>query len=155
MRGELSVHLLTEFAERLAPGASLSWERDGRRRELRIRSVRPHGTRLLVAFEGVESREGASELAGGKLTVESDRLPPSEPDFLYSHQIEGWVCENVAGEFLGRARELERTAAGPMLSVERPDGGEALVPFRWPIVIHVDRQAQRIVLDPPEGLLEL
>jgi 16S rRNA processing protein RimM len=41
-----------------------------------------------------------------------------------------------------------------MLSIET-GGREALVPFVWPIVVRVDREARRIVLDPPEGLLEL
>ena len=43
----------------------------------------------------------------------------------------------------------------PLLSVEVRPGKEALVPFVHPIVLSVDRQAGRIVLDPPEGLLDL
>ena len=42
-----------------------------------------------------------------------------------------------------------------MLSVDVGGGREALVPFVHPIVVDVDRAARRIVLDPPEGLLEL
>ena len=36
------------------------------------------------------------------------------------------------------------------------DGGrEALVPFVHGIVVEVDRGARRIVIDPPEGLMDL
>ena len=49
---------------------------------------------------------------------------------------------------------LEKTAAGPILSIDVA-GREALVPWTRPIVVSVDREARRIVLDPPEGLLEL
>jgi 16S rRNA processing protein RimM len=42
-----------------------------------------------------------------------------------------------------------------MLAVTRVDGTEALVPFVHGIVVEVDRENRRIVLDPPEGLMEL
>jgi 16S rRNA processing protein RimM len=42
-----------------------------------------------------------------------------------------------------------------MLTVDTGGGREALVPWTRPIVVRVDREARRIVLDPPEGLLEL
>ena len=53
------------------------------------------------------------------------------------------------------ASGLEHTPAGPMLSVDVGAGREALVPFVHPIVVEVDREGRRIVLDPPEGLLDL
>jgi len=52
-------------------------------------------------------------------------------------------------------RGLERTAAGPLLSIETPSGREALVPFVDPIVVAVHEEERRIVIDPPDGLLDL
>ena len=49
---------------------------------------------------------------------------------------------------------LEKTAAGPMLTVAAA-GRETLVPWTRPIVVDVDRSARRIVLDPPDGLFDL
>ena len=48
-----------------------------------------------------------------------------------------------------------RTGAQELLVVRRPDGREALVPFVDEICPTVDVEAKRIVLDPPEGLLDL
>ncbi len=50
---------------------------------------------------------------------------------------------------------LEPAPGAPVLSVETSPGKIALVPFVYGIVVSVDREARRIVLDPPEGLLEL
>ena len=72
-----------------------------------------------------------------------------------SHQIEGWRCEDVHGRFAGTVRLLETTAAGALLSIETPSGKEALVPFVHPIVVLVDGSLRRVVIDPPEGLLEV
>jgi 16S rRNA processing protein RimM len=35
------------------------------------------------------------------------------------------------------------------------DGEEAMIPFVEPIIVSVDVEAGRIIIDPPEGLLEL
>lgn len=155
LAGELSVEVVTDFPEHLSPGRDLRWERAGQRRNLRIVAARAHGKRILVSFEGIDTIEAAREVAGGELTVDPGGAAPRRPDFLYSHEIEGWSCEDARGRLLGRARELEQTAAGPMLSVESADGREVLVPFVWPIVVSVNEESRRIVLDPPEGLLEL
>jgi 16S rRNA processing protein RimM len=153
--GEVSVHVLTDFPERFSPGSTLTWRRGDERRELRLAAVRPHGKRLLLSFDSVVDVEAARELQGGELCVaESDAFPAPE-GFFYSHEIRGWACEDATGRRLGVATGVEDTPAGPLLSVEVRPGKEALVPFVHPIVLSVDREAGRIVLDPPEGLLDL
>ena len=67
----------------------------------------------------------------------------------------GWVCEDRAGRRLGEVIGLERAPGGPLLSVETRPGKVALVPFVHGIVVSVDREARCVVLDPPEGLLDL
>lgn len=154
--GEVSVEVVTEFPEeRFGPGRDLLWKRDAAERRLAILSVRPHGARLLVRFEGVEDAAAARELAGGDLGIpEEDAVPPPE-DFFYGHEVEGWRCEDREGRPLGRAVRVELTAGGPMLLVDagRPD--PVPIPFVRPLVVSVDRGARRIVLDPPEGLMDL
>ena len=42
-----------------------------------------------------------------------------------------------------------------MVAVRRADGGEVLVPFVSAIVPVVDLSGGRMVVDPPQGLLDL
>jgi 16S rRNA processing protein RimM len=86
---------------------------------------------------------------------EEDAVAEPE-DFYYSHRIEGWRCEDTRGNELGRAAGLERTpGGGPMLSVDTGRGEPVSIPFTRPIVVSVDAKLRRIVLDPPEGLMDL
>jgi 16S rRNA processing protein RimM len=152
--GEVSVEALTSFPDRFRPGLRLVWQKDGEERPLSLSGARPHGDRLLLAFDGVGDLTAARALAGGELLVaDEDRVPPPE-GFYYSHDIEGFRCEDAAGRPLGRAAGLEQTPAGPLLSVDASKGS-VLVPFVEGIVVRVDRDDRRIVLDPPEGLFEL
>jgi 16S rRNA processing protein RimM len=124
-------------------------------RELTLSSKRSHGKRLLLSFEGVEGREEADRLSGGVLCLPADRLPQTPEDFYWSHELEGWACEDPSGRPLGTVRRLEQTAAGGQLTLGTPGGREVLVPFVRPIVVALDRASRRIVLDPPGGLMEL
>ena len=38
--------------------------------------------------------------------------------------------------------------------VERPDGSEALIPFVAEIVVEIDLEEQRAIIDPPPGLID-
>jgi len=146
---------MTDFPDRFVAGLTLSWRRGEAERELTVASARVHGARVRLAFEGIEDAESARELSGGDLWVsEAEAVPPPE-DFYYSHQVEGWRCEDTVGRVLGRVSKLERTAGGGMLSIDTGGVEPVSVPFTRPIVVGVDAANRRIVLDPPEGLMEL
>ena len=153
--GEVSVEPATDFPERFAAGARFLWRRDEDERALSIVAARPHGARILIRFEGVEGASAARSLAGGELWIpEEDAMPPPE-DFYYEHEVEGWRCEDRTGRVLGKAQRLTQTAGGPMLDVDTGRAEPVSVPFVRPIVVSVERAEKRIVLDPPEGLMEL
>jgi 16S rRNA processing protein RimM len=155
LSGEVSVEVLTDFPDRFTPGLVLRWTNGGRDRDLVVRAARPHGTRVLLTFEGIGDVEAARALAGGELSVPDEAAVVPPADYWYGHQLEGWRCEDRQGRLAGIVRLLEKTAAGPLLSIERADGREALIPFVAPIVLSVDEPGRRVVIDPPEGLLEL
>lgn len=155
LKGEVSVEPRTAFPDRFAPGVRVAWSAGDRSRDLTVKSARPHGARLLLAFDGIEDVDAARELSGGELVVPEEEAAPAPEGFVYGHRIAGWRCEDVAGRLAGTVRQLERTPAGPLLSIETVSGREALIPFVAPIVVAVDEEGQRIVIDPPEGLLDL
>jgi 16S rRNA processing protein RimM len=155
LNGEVSVERIADAGNPFETGGELVWIRGDLRRDLKISGSRPHGKRWLVSFDGIGSVEAARELAGGALCVAALDLAETPPDFWWSHELEGWSCEDARGEKLGAVKRLEETPAGPQLTLETPPGKEVLVPFVRPIVVEIDRERRRIVLDPPEGLMEL
>ena len=155
LSGEVSVEVWTDFPERFAAGVSLLWRLAAAERTLALAGVRGHRDQMLLKFEGVDDIDAARALQGGELLVAVGDAHPAPEGFFYEHEVRGFSCEDAGGRPLGVASGLERTPAGPMLSVDVGAGKEALVPFVYPIVVAVDREGRRIVLDPPEGLLEL
>ncbi len=157
--GELVVEVRTDDPDmRFAPGARLRAQpaRGGARRECVVESAREHSGRLLVRLAGVTDRDAAEALRGNVFLVDTDDLPPiDDPDEFYDHQLEGLRVVTTAGQLVGNVREVLHTAAGELLSVTPETGAEVLVPFVSAIVTEVSLQNQTIMIDPPDGLLEL
>ncbi|MFI9384687.1 ribosome maturation factor RimM [Kutzneria sp. NPDC052558] len=157
IRGELVVDVRTDSPEeRFAPGAVLATRaRDGASGTVTIAAARPHTGRLLVTFEGVAGRDAAEAMRGLLLVVDAADIAPSDdPEEFYDHELEGLEVVDVQGNRIGVVAEVLHTAASDLLSVRRPDGGEALVPFVADIVPTVDVAGGRVIVDPPEGLLD-
>jgi 16S rRNA processing protein RimM len=146
---------VTDFPDRFVTGLTLSWRRGDDERELTVASAGGHGAKIRVRFEGIEDAESARSLSGGDLWVRGEEAMPAPEDFYYSHQVEGWRCEDTRGRELGRVSTLERTPGGAMLSIDTGRAEPVSVPFTRPIVVAVDAENERIILDPPEGLMEL
>ena len=93
----------------------------------------------------------------GDLGVElpAEAVPPLEEGEVFYHQLLGIGVETVAGEAVGRVREVYETEPHHLLEVEAPDGRLHLIPFAERIVTEVDIEGDRIVIDPPHGLLDL
>ncbi|WP_132120624.1 ribosome maturation factor RimM [Actinocrispum wychmicini] len=157
IRGELAVDVRTDSPEeRFALGAVVAARlRDGSSRPLTLTAVRAHGERLLVRFDEIPGRTEAEALRGALLLADTDSLPPSDdPDEFYDHELEGLTAFLVDGTEIGVVREVLHSPGGELLAVDRAGGGEVLVPFVREIVPEVDIPGRRVVVDPPEGLLD-
>lgn len=157
LRGELGVEVRTDSPEeRFAPGAVLVARRAGAPDGvLTVESTRAHSGRLLVRFVEAPDRTAAETLRGTRLLVHTAELGPTgDPDEFHDHQLEGLRAELEDGTTVGTVREIVHGPAGELLVLTRPDASDALVPFVRAIVPTVDLDGGRVVLTPPEGLLD-
>jgi 16S rRNA processing protein RimM len=121
-----------------------------------VESVRWHQGRGIVQFEGVHDRNVAEALRGVLLQVDSAGLtPPDDPDEFHDHQLVGLRVESVDGSALGTVDRIDHAPASDLIVVKKAAGGTALIPFVSQLVPTVDLPGGRILVDLPEGLLEL
>ncbi len=158
LRGEVAVDVHTDSPHaRFAPGAVLVARRAGAPDGvLTVESSRPHSGKLLVRFVEAPDRSAAEGLRGTRLVVPTDALPePEDPDEFHIHQLEGLRAELEDGTVVGTVREVLLGPGGELLVLARPELPDALVPFVHQIVPTVDIEGGRVVLTPPEGLLDV
>jgi 16S rRNA processing protein RimM len=158
LHGELVVEMHTDTPdERFAPGTTLIAQKPGAPTgSLTVEAARPHSGRLLVRFAEASDRTAAEALRGTRLLVTLDEVaPPDDEEEFHVHQLEGLRAELEDGTVVGTVREVVIGSGGDLLVLARPDRPDALVPFVRAIVPTVDVAGGRLVLTPPEGLLDL
>ncbi len=124
--------------------------------QLLLESLRWHQGRVIAQFEGVHDRNVADALRGVLLQVDSSTLTePDDPDEFHDHQLVGLRVVSVDGAELGTVDRIEHAPASDLIVLQKTGGGTALIPFVSRIVPTVDLAGGRVVVDPPEGLLDL
>ena len=156
IRGEVTVEVRTDDPDaRFADGVALLTE-PPERGPLTVVSTRNHSGRLIMVLEGVEDRSQAELLRDTLLQVDARTLPPTgDPDSFHDHELVGLRVELGDGSPLGEVGEVLHLPGGDVLAIRRPDSSEVLVPFLRAMVPVVDVPGRRVVVTPPEGLLEL
>jgi 16S rRNA processing protein RimM len=155
LKGQVVVNVETDFPEgRFRSGAELFVNRGGRVAGMQITSVRFHRERPVIALQGVDDVEAAEALAGLELRVPAAWLTPLPPGTFYRHDLVGCAVETGDGRPIGTVVEVEGSMTGSRL-VLRTGRGEVLVPLADSICTTIDPDRKRIVIDPPEGLLDL
>jgi 16S rRNA processing protein RimM len=155
LRGQVILDPDTDFPdERFQPGAELFIERSGVSQGLTIETVRFHRGRPIVGFAGLESMNDAEALAGLEVRVPRETLAALPAGVFYRHDLVGCAVETRAGEKVGVVTGVEGTLGGSRLVV-RGARGEAMIPLAAEICVAIDPAAKRIVIAPPEGLLDL
>ncbi len=157
LHGEIRVRALTDRPEERfgTLRECFLWEPEIDRREAcHIASCRFDGKTLLVKVAGIDSPEGARQLAGRLLAVDRARALPAPEGRFYPWQMEGARVETRDGRVVGSFVRIESGGAQDLWVVA--DGGrERLIPAVAEIVAEVNVAERRIVIDPPEGLLDL
>jgi 16S rRNA processing protein RimM len=154
-RGEVVVAPETDRPEqRFKVGAPVTAVHHGRTRTLTVRESREHDGRWVVGFDGVASIDDAEALRGAALVIEAAALPALAAGRYYIHDLGGCTVETTAGARVGVVEKVD-TSVGTTALVVRTGRGEVMVPFAEEICRVVDVAGKRIVIDPPEGLLDL
>ena len=154
-RGHVIVNPETDFPEhRFQVGGVLHRRRGDRVEAMTIDAVRFHQGRPIIGIRGVATMNDADELADAELRVPTETLTELPAGVYYRHDLVGCVVRTVAGANVGTVVEVEGSLGKSRLVI-RSAGDEVIVPLAETICVRIDRAARVIVIDPPEGLLEL
>ncbi|MEL0126617.1 MAG: ribosome maturation factor RimM [Actinomycetota bacterium] len=161
VKGAATIEVRTDEPDkRFAVGARLLTDSG---LDLTVASAAWHSGRLLVTFEGSYDRPAVVQFLIAIVSVDrpADERP-EDPDEFYDSDLEG--CEVVLdggdsdgdsdGSVIGVVREVSHLPGQDLLVVVTPDEREVLIPFVSAFVPQIDVSAKRIVITPPEGLLE-
>ena len=164
-RGQVIVNPETDFpVERFQAGAEVFVEDGAGVRALRVVAMRMQRDRPVVAFDGVATMDDAEAMAGRELRVPVEQLAPLPDDTFYHHDLVGCRVETRSGDEVGIVSAVESSIGGSRLIGVRAAGargskdggpGDVEIPHVADICTAIDVAAKRIVIEPPQGLLDL
>ena len=153
--GEVIANLLTDFPERFASLERAYIKReDGQLLVLDLESSRTHKGRVALKFAGYDSINRAEELRNARVMVSPDQLIELPEDTYFDFDLVGCDVTDTDGQPLGRVEEIHDYGAAPLLLV-RNDQREIMIPLALSICVEIDTERKKIVVNPPEGLLDL
>jgi 16S rRNA processing protein RimM len=154
-KGQVILNSESDFAEQRFREGSTVFARvgDGPVEQLEIISARFQQGRPILGLAGFTTISEAERLAGAELRVPESEQEPLPPHTYYHHQLIGCDVVTATGESLGKVSEVQGGGASTRLVV-RGRRAEVLIPLAQEICT-IDVAVKRIVVTPPEGLLEV
>ena len=159
-KGEIFIWPLTDYPEStFAPGVVLYLcDANGALPTdpptLRIDASRAYRRGFLVRFEEVRDRGGIEGLLGRYVMRSMDQIEDLEEGETFYHDLLGMEVVTVDGHRVGEVIEIYELRPADLLEVRGPEG-DFMIPYIAEMIQSVDVEENRIVLDPPPGLLEV
>lgn len=156
LKGEIVAELLTDFPRRFESVSRVfGIGRTGERQEFELENHWFQNDRVVLKFSGYDSIESAQTLVGYTFALpEEERVDLPEGEF-YDWELEGCSVEVNPGSSVGKVSKILRTGGVELLVVEDDARREHLIPMAQSIVVSIDISSKKILIDPPEGLLDL
>ena len=159
-KGEVVVEVLTDFPQRFATLRRAHLDVPGGAPEpVEIAASWWHQDALVLLFAGVHSIAEAERLRGRVVLVPRGERTRLGPNQYYVWELIGCAVVRRSGEPVGTVSGIEPTGGVDLLRIraegDSPEGQDLLIPLAEEICTAIDVAARRIVIEPPEGLLEL
>lgn len=156
-------HREEEESSRLSfiPNVSLSlffsrlfFKTSGDTEEFEVESIRPLREFYIIKLKGVDTLDRAEDFRGRLIWVREKDLQPLDEGRYYFFQLEGCAVVTEDGCFIGVVEDILFIRENDLLVIEKEDR-KILVPFTDSICASIDLKKKEIVIDPPDGLLDL
>ncbi len=150
VKGEVRLKSFCAQAEDLAKYSPLV---DDKGATYTLKSVRPIKGGFAGRIAEIPTREDAEALRSTRLYALRAQFPELEEDEYYQSDLIGMDVFDGNGEKLGKVKAIQNYGAGDLIEIHYKSK-TALIPFAKTIVPTVDLASRKIIIDPPEGLLE-
>ena len=117
-------------------------------------SLLQKGNQLRIRFEDVLDEADADAILGAGLYLPIEFLPKLTGNKFYFHEIIDFDIEDVNFGYVGVITGINDSSAQPLFEINS-NGTEVFIPMIDDFIKKVDRDQKKIVVETPEGLIDL
>ncbi len=118
------------------------------------KSLLQKGNQLRIRFEDVENEDDADSLIGAGLYLPIELLPKLTGNKFYFHEIINFDIEDKNYGYLGIITGINDSSAQALFEINS-NGIEILIPMIDDFIKEIDRKNRKIIVQTPEGLIDL
>ena len=152
VRGNVKIKPFTATPESLGRFDKVYLE-NGQQVALKILSFGSKGV-VLARLGKVESRDASDALRGQHLYVDRVALPELGDDEIYHADLLGLEAVLADGSQLGHVAAIYDFGAGDVVEIMPQQGASFMLPFAGSALQAIELDQGRVVLAPPDGLLD-
>ena len=138
----------------LGLGRQIVLEKGGIHSSHFLESSKVHKGHLLVKLRGTNEINSAKNWVGSTLLVAEQELQPPDPGEYYYYQAVGLDVFDTHGDWIGKVTKIWFKEGGDLYVVSDASR-EYLVPAVKEVIEKIDLPAGKMIINPPEGLLEV
>ena len=161
INGQVKVKSLSDFEERfLIPGMRWLQKENVPPSKIELTSgfKQPGKETFIVKFKGINNRNHAEELKKFKILVKTNKLPKLKKEEFHLLELVNMqvkTSEDNELKIIGKVIDLENEKNNLLVIKLFKNQKKVLVPFVKEIVQLVDIKNKFLIINPPDGLLEL
>jgi 16S rRNA processing protein RimM len=119
-----------------------------------ISTLSDRGDKAFAKFEDVNTLEQANTLKGCSIYIEKAARPKLKRGEFYDDEVIGFQVEDEDSEPIGVVKEVVQSGANRLLELNYL-GKEVLIPVNGPFIVSINKTKRKIVVQLPEGFLDL
>ena len=120
---------------------------------LELVSVKPHGNIAILEIKNVNSIEEAEKLRNKVLLVKRSDVNIPDGRYFIEEIVGSKVFRDKTDQLLGILSDVSKTGANDVWHIEN-NGKEYLIPAIDSVIVSVDIENEKIVIDPMEGIFD-
>jgi 16S rRNA processing protein RimM len=152
--GAVAVRLEKIFTEEMPEMESVFLEIEGKLVPFLISDIEYSGADILkLKFEGYDTIEKTSEFVGARMFL-TTKVPLQDKSVTFQ-EFNGFQVFNQENKLIGEISGVIPNPGQLLFSIISGDNNEILIPFHEHFILSVNRRKKVIVMNLPEGLLDI
>ncbi len=154
-RGEVLADLYTDYPDRFNALKEVWLEfDDSHTQRMALEESWEHKGRRVLKFAGIDSISSAEKFVGCWVVIPAEQAVPLPEDTYFDHDLIGCSVRDTHGNEFGVVSDILRIAGNSQLVV-KDSSREYLIPVVKDICIQISIERKQIIVNPPEGLMDL
>jgi 16S rRNA processing protein RimM len=154
LKGEVTISIDAEAPENLEAVKTVFIQSNQQLVPHFLEAISVRGDKAFVKFEDVNTQEAAQAISKSAIFLPKASRPKSGRGEFYDDEIIAFEVLDVEGNVIGKVTGVEEAGPNKLLAVDR-EGKEVLIPVNGPFITSINKSKKKIIVDLPEGFLEI